>query len=139
MEINIFPELLLAKLGVPSRARIHVALLLSALAALAAAPLLIRLPHICLMETVLGLPCPGCGVLHALTAVLRGHWVTAWRANPAGVAFAFVLGFQIVARPAAIARAPVGGFVSSISKQASRVVLGSLMAVWLLRLVNGGR
>ncbi len=139
MEINIFPELLLAKLGVPSQARVHVALLLSSLAALAAAPLLIHLPHFCLMETVLELPCPGCGVSHALVTVMRGHLATAWQTNPAGVAFAFLLGFQIVARPAAIARAQVGGFVSSISKQGSRAVLGLLMAVWLLRLVCGGR
>lgn len=138
MEINICPEWLLAKLGIPCRARAHLALVLSAFIAAIGAPVLAYVPHICLMRTLLGIPCPGCGVLHALTAVMHGHLTEGWQANPGGVAFAVLLGFQIAARPVAIAWERAGGLVSIVSRHGSQAVLGLLIAVWVLRLFRGG-
>ncbi|MEJ2009608.1 MAG: DUF2752 domain-containing protein [Acidobacteriota bacterium] len=138
MEINICPEWLLAKLGVPPRARVHVALLASALFALAGAPALIRVPHICLMRSLLGLPCPGCGVLHAMTAAIHGHLASALEANPGGLGLAFLLGFQVVARPVAMAWTRAGGLVTGVSRRGSQAVLGLLIVVWVARLICGG-
>lgn len=138
MEINVCPNWVLVKLGVPLRARVHVALLLSALAAFAVAPVLIQVPHICLMKTLLGFPCPGCGVLHAVAAIMHGHLAAGWRANPGGVVLALLFGFQISARPFAIVSGRADRLVSCVSRQGSQAVLVLLMVVWLLRLICGG-
>ncbi len=138
MEINICPEWLLAKLGIPPRARVHIALLASALVALAGAPVLIHVPHMCLMRSLLALPCPGCGVLHAMVAALHGHLASGLQANAAGVGLAVLLGFQIIARPVAMAWTRAGGLVSHLSRRGSQAVLGLLMVVWVLRLICGG-
>jgi Protein of unknown function (DUF2752) len=138
MEINICPEWLLAKLGVPPRARVHVALLASALLALACAPVLIHVPHICLMRSLLALQCPGCGVLHAMVAAMHGNLASGVQANPGGVGLALLLGFQIIARPVAMAWTRAGELVSRVSRHGSQAVLGLLIVVWVLRLICGG-
>jgi uncharacterized protein DUF2752 len=138
MEINICPEWLLAKLGVPPQARAHVAFLASALFALADAPVLIYVPHICLMRSLLKLPCPGCGVLHAMVAAMHGNLASGLQANAAGVSLVFLLAFQIIARPVAMAWTRAGEFVSRVSRHGSQAVLGLLMVVWVLRLICGG-
>jgi hypothetical protein len=138
MEINIFPRWLLAKLGLSPEKQMHAALLLSSVLAFAAAPLLIRIPHVCLMQTVLGLPCPGCGVLHSMTALRELDFSNAWKANPAGIAVAAVFLLQALARPVAIASARTAMPVTRISRAGSYAVLGSLFFVWIIRLATGG-
>jgi len=138
MEINICPDWVLVKLGVPLQARTHFAYLLSTLAALALAPVLIHVPHICLMRSLLGLPCPGCGVLNAVAAIMHGHLAAGWRANPGGAGLAMLFGFQISARPVAIVWGRANRFVSCLSRHGSQAVVALLMVVWLLRLICGG-
>ena len=135
MEINVCPEWVLEKLGIPPQARVHVALLASALFALASAPILVYIPHICLMRCLLALPCPGCGVLSAMIATMHGDLATALRTNAAGEGLAFLLGFQIIARPVALAWPRGGVLVSRVSRRGAQVVLGLLMLVWVLKLI----
>ena len=138
MEIDICPRWLLAKLGVSPERQIHFALLFSAAIVLVSAPLIGRIPHVCLMQALLGVPCPGCGVLHSMTALGRWHWASAWHSNPAGIAVAAMFAFQLVARTIAIAAAGAAGVVTRISRLYSYAVLGSLLLVWGIRLTIGG-
>jgi hypothetical protein len=138
MEIDICPRWVLAKLGIQPGRQNHVALFVSTLLALALLPLAIRIPHFCLMREVLGLPCPGCGISHSIMAVLRLKPVTAWDANPAGVAVALAFGFQLLARPIAIIVPRTSDFVSQASRHISNVELASLLLVWLSRAIHGG-
>jgi hypothetical protein len=135
MEIDICPVWILAKLRVPEPSQAHVALLLSTLLALLSIPIIARIPHICLMRTVLGIPCPGCGVSHSIMAILRLNPAMAWRANPAGIAVASVFCFQLVARPVAIAAPATGNFVSRVSRNISNVALACLLLVWISRVL----
>jgi hypothetical protein len=111
MEINICPRWLLEPMGLSPDEQPHFALFLSALMVLLASPLLVRVPHICLMQTLLGIPCPGCGVLHGLAALTRMDFAAAWRANPASPFLAALLGLQFVARPIALLWAKSGPLV----------------------------
>lgn len=36
----------------------------------------------CLWQAITGLPCPGCGMIHAFLALARGDVHAAWRFNP---------------------------------------------------------
>jgi hypothetical protein len=135
MEIDICPRWILARLRIPEEGQHHVALLVSALLTLALLPLVIHIPHFCLMQKVLGIPCPGCGISHSMMALLRLKLGIAWQANPAGVGVASVFCFQLVARPIAITAPRTGALVSQVSHHLSNVALGSLLLVWVSRVI----
>ena len=40
----------------------------------------------CLWRAMTGLPCPGCGMIHALLALAHGNLRAAWRFNPGSFA-----------------------------------------------------
>jgi hypothetical protein len=138
VEIDLCPRWALAKVGVPYEVRPHVGLLLSSMAAMISPLLLIHLPHVCLMQRFLHIPCPGCGVLHAMTSLLRLHFVEALQFNPAGVVLASLLCLQIVARPIAIVSARTRPAINKLSKRGSTAALAALISVWILRLLSGG-
>src|SRR5580704_1106720 len=119
MEINICPQWLLAKSGLPVEVHQHTALLLSSLSVLLLAPLLIAIPHVCLFQLLLGIPCPGCGVLHGMAALLRLDFASAYHSNPAALFLASLLVFQIAARPVAITLASARPLVNTISQRLS--------------------
>ena len=135
MEIDICPRWILARLRIPEHSQHHIALLLSALLTLALLPLAIHIPHFCLMQKVLGIPCPGCGILHSMMAFLRLNPGMAWEANPAGVGVASVFCFQLVARPIALIAPRTGDLISQVSWRMSNVALGSLLLVWIIRVI----
>lgn len=138
MEINFFPNWLLSRLPLPVEKRLDVALLFSNLIALAVLPLLRFIPHFCLAQRVLGVPCPGCGVIHAVTAVFRFDLTAAWHANPAGIAVAAMLVFQVTARLAVVLAGASGSRVALLSRYCPSTVLASLILMWGLRIVSGG-
>jgi hypothetical protein len=134
MEIDICPRLFLAMLGIPERTRDHAALFLSTFVILALLPLIAYIPHFCLMQKVLGMPCLGCGVSRSLLALLRLRPAIAWAANPAGFAVAALLLFQVVARPIAIAAPEMSEFISKMSRRLGNMALTCLLVVWASRL-----
>lgn len=138
MEINICPQWLLRKSGLPAEVHQHAAMLLSNLSVLLLAPLLIAIPHVCLFHLLLGIPCPGCGILHGMAALLRLDFASAYRSNPAALILSSLLAFQIAARPVAIKLASARPLVNTISQRLSVVVYGSLLCVWFIRLICGG-
>lgn len=137
MEINIYPNWLLSRFPLPEEKRLHAALLFSNLLALAALPLLRLIPHFCLAQRVLGIRCPGCGVIHAVTAVFRFDLIAAWHSNPAGIAVAAMLVFQVTARLLAVlAKSPVSR-VAVLSRYYSATVVASLILTWGIRIFGG--
>lgn len=136
MEINVCPPWLLAKLGVPPAERPHLGVLLSSLLALTISPVLIRLPHFCLARKLLGIPCPGCGVMHSLIATVHFQPKEAWMFNPAGIVLASYLVFQIFGRSLVLASVLNAGSVSTFSKHGQTGVFAALFAVWFVRLIN---
>jgi hypothetical protein len=135
MEIDICPRWILAKLRVAEQSQDHVALFVSTLLALLSIPLVGRIPHICLMQNIVGIACPGCGVSHSLIGILQLNPSMAWKSNPAGFGIASVFCFQLVARPVAIAVPGVGDFVSRASRNLSNITLGCLLLVWISRVI----
>jgi hypothetical protein len=134
MEINVCPRWLLSQLCVPDRWQLHLGLFFSTILILLSIPLLGYIPHICLMQKVVGLPCPGCGISHSLAALLRLDYRAAWTANPAGLAVAVCFCFQLVARPVAIVAANLEKLVAGTSRFFSNLAVGCLFAIWIIRL-----
>jgi hypothetical protein len=118
------------------RSRTSVNAFLSAWLVFASLPLLSRIPHFCLVRRYLGIPCPGCGIIHSLIAMGQMHFREAWHWNPAGIALAVYLLIQICARPWTLcfpsAQAPVSNFL----RLGEQLVLSALFAVWATRLLH---
>ena len=135
MEIDFCPRWILAMLHVPERSQHHLAVLISTLAALMLVPIIPHVPHFCLMKKLLGIPCPGCGISHSLTAAFQFNLARAWLANPAGIGVALLFAFQIIARPIAIVLPRAAGIVSSISRYGSNFTVILLFLVWTYRVL----
>jgi hypothetical protein len=133
MEIDFCPRWLLTKLRVPERSQHHLAILISTLVVFLLVPIIPHIPHFCLMQKLLGIPCPGCGISHSLMAAFRFDLAKVWFFNPAGIAVALLFSFQLVARPVAIALPQAARVVTSISRYGSNITVLLLFVVWSYR------
>jgi hypothetical protein len=138
MEINFFPKWLLAKLKIGEERQRHLALSLSAVLVLLLVPTVVRLPHFCLARFLFGIPCPGCGILHSLVAMLNFNVRAAWLSNPAGIGLFLLLFFQIVAHPIALNWPNTSKAVANCSRYVGTAVTVWLLLVWITRLTTGG-
>lgn len=138
MEIDLCPRWLLRKFGISADAQPHLSLFLSSFFVVLLSPIWVRLPHICLMRTLFGLPCPGCGVLHGMRELCRMNVGAAWNSNPAVFLVVSLLLFQLVARPMALASEGIRPVITKLSHRSSYLVTVSLLVVWTYRLTMGG-
>lgn len=134
MEIYLLPNWMLDRLALSPAQRLHLNAFASALLAILAAPTLVRVPHICLFQYFLHLPCPGFGVTHSLISMGRLDLSGAFRANPAGIVVAAFLGLQLVARPVALFAERLEPAIARLSRRASAFTVAVLMFVWIWRL-----
>lgn len=128
------PRWLVARLPVPSSAHAHLSIFLSHVSAVILLPALTHVPHICLFRLFLHVPCPGCGVTHAILATAHFRLAAAWHGNPAGLALVAGFCYQLIARPIAMLSPQTAEFVVRTSRLLSNFVIVSLFAVWIARL-----
>ena len=93
------------------------------------------IPHLCLMRTLLHLPCPGCGVTSSLRALLHLRPLAAWQANPAGIMLGLFLLLQAVRsfRTLLVPSLPLRPAWPSFKL---RWVTAALFLVWMFRLLE---
>jgi len=135
MEIDFVPKCFVARLPVLSSAHMHLSIFLSNVGAVVLLPALTHVPHICVVRLLFHVPCPGCGVTHAILAIAHLRLAAAWRSNPAGLGMVAGVGYQLIARPIAMLFPPMGDFVVRTSGLLSKFVIASLFVVWMARLV----
>ena len=138
MEINIVTKWVLERLNIEENYQHHWALLLSALLIPLLVPLAVYVPHFCLLRFLFGMPCPGCGILHSLIAMLHFNLNEAWVSNPAGVGLFLLFGFQILGRSIALMWSSTSKAVTRFSNHAGTAVTAWLFFVWCERLITGG-
>jgi hypothetical protein len=68
MAILLCPKKLLSWIDPRLEMQYQLDLVISAFVVLLVLPLRDRIPHFCLMQHLLVLPCPGCGILHSVEA-----------------------------------------------------------------------
>ena len=128
------PKWLVARLPVPSSAHTHLSIFLSTVCTIVLLPSLPHVPHICVLRWFFHVPCPGCGVTHAILATAHFRMAAAWHSNPAGLGMVAGFCYQLIARPIAIRFPQTGEFVVRTSSLLSNIVMVSLFAVWIARL-----
>jgi hypothetical protein len=93
-----------------------------------------HLPLFCPFELVTSIPCPGCGMTHALFSMAQGNIGDAWLFNPFSFFFILLLGMSCLPR----------GYVKSQSRRTALlmrilfvVALISLLYYWIVFRVMG--
>ena len=140
MEICFFPSRIFIALGLERRldeqARVHLGYLLSNLVVLALLPLAHFIPHSCVFRSLTGIPCPGCGVTHAILLALAFDIRGSLLANPAGLLIAATIFFQLLFRPLAIACGNTSPFVATGSRWLAKLAAVALFASWIFTLLH---
>ncbi|MGQ0723217.1 MAG: DUF2752 domain-containing protein [Candidatus Eiseniibacteriota bacterium] len=138
MDIAIIPRAILDQLETDPERRIHLNVLLSHLLLFSVAALAVRLPsalvivpHVCLFQTLCGIPCPGCGITSSAVAFLGGDVGRAWTLNPVGPVLLVVVAIQVPLRAVALRRVRWSGCVLTTSRGMTISVLVALIANWL--------
>lgn len=125
------------RLGFTGQGRVHASFLFSNLLVLLLTPFAALVPHVCLFQHFLGIPCPGCGITTAVLGLLQLRFNLSWLANPAGVLVAAVILFQVLARPVALLKPDAGPDIGQCSRHISSLALAGLLMVWITRLAGG--
>jgi hypothetical protein len=135
MEIAFIPQWFLARWCADEERRVNLNYLLSAIVVLTALPFLTYIPHVCLAQTLLHIPCPGCGITRSLLSLSRLNIQLSWRANPAGILLALLIGYQIMARPIALFVPGTSRRIGKTARWFSSASGVALLAVWVERLI----
>jgi hypothetical protein len=140
MEICFLPSRLFIALGLDRKldeqARVHLGYLISNLLVLALLPLAHLVPHFCVFRSLAGIPCPGCGVTHAVLLALALDVRGSLLANPAGLLIAVAIFFQLCFRPLAIAFEKISPFVTTGSRWLAKFTAVTLFAGWVFTLLH---
>jgi len=138
MDIAIIPRALLGRLETDPERRIHLNVLLSHLLLFSGAALLVHfpnglaiVPHVCLVQRLFGIPCPGCGISHSVLAFLGGDVGGALTLNPVGPVLLVALAIQVPLRGLALRSARWSRCVLSTSRVMTVGVLIILVGNWL--------
>lgn len=116
-----------------------VVLALAAMGALQVALVTLRLPGWpCPFRKATGIPCPGCGLTRALSALARGDWHTALALHAFAPLFAgagLVLVASLLLRPGP--RSRLAAWIGAVESRTGLAVWGAaaLLVYWLVRLL----
>ena len=143
MLIAFLPRRVLARLSPDRAAQAHLNILLSSTLVLVGIVTLGRypgliagVPHFCLAERLLGLPCPGCGMVRALTAIPCGRLVASCHYNAAAIPFFALCCAQVPIRAMRLAKRGDAQRLAAASRIMERAALTTILVVWVLRLFH---
>ena len=143
MEVAIIPRFIIKYMFHDDTKQIHANILFSNIFIILAffslhscSDQLASIPHVCVFQKVLGIPCPGCGITRSLFSIVNGDMFLAWQYNPTGLLiFLFIL-MQIPLRIIALKFQNTAEMISKISRTGSIIVICLLFLVWVLKLTQ---
>jgi hypothetical protein len=90
---------------------------------------------LCIMKTLVGIPCPGCGITTSVALLTRSRISEALEANPAGPVVALFVIVQVLLVVAAAARFLPDTTTVRLSRTHDRVLVASLICAWMARFI----
>ena len=143
MEIAIIPQYIINKLFSDHSKQVHANILMTSILIITILlfwqnhhSYLSAIPHFCVFQKVLKIPCPGCGVTRSLLAITTGNILSAWKFNPAGIFLFLFLVAQVPMRIIALKSRSLRRNISLISWHGSRIVIFVLFLVWIARVIK---
>jgi len=92
------------------------------------------IPHFCVFQKFLNIPCPGCGVTRSLLTIAEWNILAAWDYNPAGLFLFLYFVVQIPLRITALRFQNTRDIIYRMSQIGSLSVVIVLFLVWFSRL-----
>ena len=95
--------------------------------------------QLCVFRLITGVPCPGCGMTHAILHGFQGHWARSYHAHPLGLPLLAVWTLWILhgARNRIRGRGFSEGFPLAVKGGLrGAIVLGGILAVYFIRLAG---
>ncbi|MFB6317829.1 DUF2752 domain-containing protein [Saccharicrinis sp. FJH54] len=87
----------------------------------------------CIFKSVTHLPCPGCGYDRAMNQLVRNNWSEAFHYN---ALFPFLILLSLFILVAGI-KITLSGKLFSISKTTLYIILGLVIASWIMKFIMG--
>lgn len=141
MEIAIIPRFIIRKFISNETNQIHVNIMITSTLVIIVllfwhshSSHLLSIPHFCVFQQLLNMPCPGCGLTRSIFAVAEGNILSAWKFNPAGLFLFFYFFAQIPSRIIALKCHTAQECISRMSRVGSNAVIYVLCLVWIVRL-----
>jgi hypothetical protein len=141
MEIAIIPRFIIRRLFPEEINQIHANVLLTNILVIVLLVFwhndyvyLSSIPHFCIFQKILNIPCPGCGVIRSLFAIAEGSILSAWKYNPAGLFLFFYFFAQIPLRIMALKSHTSKVNITKISQFGSKILISALFLVWIVKL-----
>jgi hypothetical protein len=141
MEVSIVPRFLIKKISDNNIHQINWNILISTCLILLLIPFinistLNSIPHFCLFEKIVGIPCPVCGVTRSIVSLSEFNIVESFNYNPAGILIVFSLVLQIPLRIIALINENYFKIIQKISEIMLFIVIFSLFLQWFLKLIS---
>lgn len=95
--------------------------------------LLSNLPVFCVFQKILGIPCPGCGIIRSFIAISKLDLVSALKYNPVGIIIVLFVIIQIIVRFFVIFKEDVFKRINLYSKFTNIIVYSALITVWIIK------
>jgi hypothetical protein len=94
-----------------------------------------KIPHVCLVKEVIGIPCPGCGIIRSIVELANFRFLSSIHYNPVGVFVVFSIFSQTLSRLLLIAGFLSQRFIDNQTKIINTLVITLLLANWLINLI----
>ncbi len=94
------------------------------------------IPHLCIFQKILNVPCPGCGVTRSVFAIAGGDVSSAWKFNPAGLFLFIYFLAQIPLRITALKFNTLEAHISHIGRIGNKCIISILFLAWMLKLTQ---
>ncbi|GEM_PF-1654779 len=94
-----------------------------------------KIPHFCLVKEILGIPCPGCGILRSISELVNFHFLNSIHYNPVGLMIVFSILSQTISRFLLIAGFLSQKFVNNQTRILNSLIITLLLANWIINLI----
>lgn len=135
MEMAILPKFILRFFSKDKEAQTHINILLSSFLIFLLSYLAYKIPHFCLFEKILNIPCPGCGVIASINRLRKLNIKGSFMSNPAGILIAAFYAVQIPIRITALIKHQRECILINITKYFEKFIIVSLMLIWALKII----
>jgi len=141
MEISIIPGFIIKKITSNSIQQINWNVLLSTLLLLNILIFVPRsfidiIPHFCIFKKLIGIPCPGCGIIRSIYSLKNFKFLESFSLNPVGLFLVVFLLSQIPMRIIALCRRNWFQQINIITCRLSNLIISFSLIFWIIRIIN---
>ena len=143
MDLSFLPKSLIRKIALTDSGQINWNVFLSNVLVICAGSILIsldgrffeKIPHVCLVKEMLGIPCPGCGIIRSIIELWNFNFFGSLQYNPVGILIVISIFSQTIFRLLLILGHLSQKFINRQTRIVNTVIISLLFANWIINLI----